>query len=379
MAGIQITNRILFLVVSSFIYACSSGDKSNVAEPDLNKDRKEILVHLADNVIIPSYTKFKEKFDVMSAKSQSFVSTPNVTTLTEYRQAWVDAYNEWQKVEVFDFGPANRNAIRGSYNIYPTNVQGIARYINDPSESLEVVGSYDKQGFPALDYLLNGVGTTDAEIVAWYQAPTDGPKRLAFIKRINSHMDQLITKVILEWRGGYYSDFTTKTGTDIGSPMGEMVNNFVLHYERYIRSGKFGIPSGAMLNGVVAADKVEAFYKKDISKTLAQVAHQSAIDFFNGKNIKTGENGPSFRSYLDALNAKDKTSGKYLSEIINTQFSASQNKMNGLLPNLNQQVLTNNQLMKDVYTDLQVAVRMLKVDMTSAMSITITYTDNDGD
>src|SRR5690606_18852835 len=119
---------------------------------------------------------------------------------------------------------------------------------------------------------------------------------LAFIKRINGHMDQLITKVILEWRGGYYSDFTTKTGTDIGSPMGEMVNNFVLHYERYIRSGKFGIPSGAMLNGVVAADKVEAFYKKDISKTLAQVAHQSAIDFFNGKNIKTGENGPSFRS-----------------------------------------------------------------------------------
>ena len=35
--------------------------------------------------------------------------------------------------------------------------------------------------------------------------------------------------------------------------------------------------------------------------------------------------------------------------------------------------------MIDTYNELQKAVRMLKVDMTSAMSITITYTDNDGD
>ncbi|WP_449437648.1 hypothetical protein [Pedobacter steynii] len=40
---------------------------------------------------------------------------------------------------------------------------------------------------------------------------------------------------------------------------------------------------------------------------------------------------------------------------------------------------TNNQKMIDVYTEMQKSVRMLKVDMTSAMSITITYTDNDGD
>jgi hypothetical protein len=35
--------------------------------------------------------------------------------------------------------------------------------------------------------------------------------------------------------------------------------------------------------------------------------------------------------------------------------------------------------MVDVYTEMQKLVRMLKVDMTSALSVTITYTDNDGD
>ena len=31
------------------------------------------------------------------------------------------------------------------------------------------------------------------------------------------------------------------------------------------------------------------------------------------------------------------------------------------------------------YNEMQKAVRMIKVDMTSAMSITVTYVDNDGD
>lgn len=379
MTGKNLLKTGFALLIGASIWACSKDNETQVTEPDLNKDRKAVLTNLADNIIIPSYANFKLKFDVMSAKSLAFTAKPDITTLTEFRQAWSDAYVEWQKVELFDFGPGARNAIRSYYNIYPTNISGITNYINNPSENFEVTASYDKQGFPALDYLLNGVGKTDAEIVAWYNVPTDGAKRLAYIKRINDHMDTLLKTVVSEWNGSYYTNFTTKTGTDIGSPMGEMVNSFVLHYERYIRSGKIGIPSGAMLNGVVAPEKVEGFYKKDISQTLAKTAQQAVVDFFNGKDVKTGTNGPSFKTYLDGLGAKDSATGTKLSDIINAQFDASKKKLDVLKSNLYQEVLTNNQAMKDTYTEMQKAVRMLKVDMTSAMSITITYTDNDGD
>lgn len=367
------------LLLNVVIGACSKSDGPKETEPDQNKDRKEVLINLADNIIIPSYTNFKAKLDVMNTRSQAFITKPDATTLRDFRTAWQEAYLEWQKSELFDFGPGARTAIRNYYNIYPTNVQGITNYINNPSENIEVSTSYDKQGFPALDYLLNGTGTNDTQILAFYTAATEGPKRLAYIKRIVEHMDSLVTKVIADWKGTYYTDFTTKTATDIGSPMGELVNGYVLHYERYIRSGKFGIPSGAMLNGVVAADKVEAFYKKDISKALALNAHQAAVDFFNGKNVTTGVEGASLKSYLNALGAKDASSGKTLSELINTQFTAGKAKIDALKPSLYQEVVENNQAMKDTYTELQKSVRMLKVDMTSAMSITITYTDNDGD
>ncbi len=370
----------ILCLIGGMMWACGGNDSTNDPEPDdETKDRKALLTHLADQIILPSYANFKTKQDAMITKSQAFSAKPDATTLAEFRQAWVDAYVEWQKVELFDVGPANKTAIRNYVNIYPVNVAGVNEYINDPTVNLEVAASYDKQGFPALDYLLNGVGTTDAQIVAYYTAATEGPKRLAYIKRITDRMNALLAKVIGDWKDTYREEFTTKTGVDIGSPLGQLVNGYVLHYERYIRSGKFGIPSGAMLNGIVSPDKVEAFYKKDISKQLAQAAHGAVVDFFNGKSVVTGQEGPSFKTYLNALGAKDSSTGMSLTEIINKQFEASNQKVNALKPNLYEEVKTNNAAMIQVYTEMQKAVRMLKVDMTAAMSIVITYTDNDGD
>lgn len=370
----------ILCLVGCLMWACGGSNSTTDPEPDpVTKDRKAVLTHLADNIIVPAYGNFKTKLDAMVAKAQAFSTKPDAAALAEFRQAWTEAYIEWQKVELFDVGPANKTAIRNYFNIYPVNVAGVNEYIADPSVNLEVASSYDKQGFPALDYLLNGVGATDTQIVAYYTAATEGPKRLAYIKRITDHMTSLLNKVMTDWKDAYKTEFTTKTGLDIGSPMGELVNGYVLHYERFIRSGKFGIPSGAMLNGVVAPERVEAFYKKDISKQLAQAAHQAAIDFFNGKSITTGQEGPSLKTYLNALGAKDSSTGMSLAEIINKQFGVANQKISALKPNLNEEVKTNNAAMVQVYTEMQKAVRMLKVDMTAAMSIVITYTDNDGD
>jgi predicted lipoprotein len=372
--------QFLLWVLTGLLWACGgSGDPTDPPTPvDEGKDRKALLTHLADNIIIPAYADFKTKLAQMVARSEAFTAKPDNQTLTEFRAAWVDAYTGWQKVELFDFGPAERHTIRNFFNIYPASEKGINSNIADPTANLEVPASFAQQGFPALDYLLNGLGSTDAAILAFYTTAPDAANRIAYVKKLTARMNALLDTVITEWTT-YRETFTTKTGLDIGSPTSMMVNGFVLHYERFIRSGKFGIPSGAMLNGVVSPDKVEAFYKKDISRTLAQTAHQAVVDFFNGKGVKTATEGPSFKTYLTALGAKDSATGQSLAELINNQFAAGKSKIDLLKPNLYEEVKTNNAAMTAVYTEMQKAVRMLKVDMTSAMSITITYTDNDGD
>ncbi|MBD2756469.1 imelysin family protein [Spirosoma validum] len=371
------------------LWACGGGGGTDNSTPtptptnptdQASSDRKAMLTNIADNIILPSYANFKTKFDAMLVKSDAFAAKPDKTTLTELRQSWVDAYTEWQKVELFDVGPAEQRTLRNFFNIYPTDVTGIEAYVTAGSGAFDVPASYPKQGFPALDYLINGLGATDDAIVARYTTAADAAKRIAYLKRLTTQMNSMFTTVYTDWTtGGYRDTFINCTALNAGCSTSKLVNGYVLNYERYIRSGKFGIPSGAMANGTVAPDKVEGYYKKDLSLTLAKTAHQATIDFFNGKNVKTGQEGPGLKTYLNSLGAKDSSTGTSLVDIINKQFDLTNQQLNVLKPNLSDEVKTNTAAVVEVYTRMQKAVRMLKVDMTTAMSITITYTDNDGD
>lgn len=372
------------VAVISFItfFLLSCGSKEREPSPaDNSKDRKLVLSHWADEIVIPSYENYKGTFDIMVEKAEAFAASPDQTTLSGLREAWAQAYLGWQKVELFEFGPADKYTLRNLFNIYPTDVNGIITNMNDPAINLDLPASYARQGFPALDYLINGVAIDDASIVAAYTTEPDAEKRMAYLLRITNRMEALLNNVITEWNGPFRDDFINKTGIDIGSSFGLVVNAFVLHYERYIRSGKVGIPSGAAIGstGVPSPERVEAYYKRDISLALAQNANQAAQDFFNGKKYASDEEGPSFKSYLDALGAKDPATGTPLSEIINNQFVAIETELAQLSPDLYEQIQTDNQKMVDTYAAMQKLVRILKVDMTSAMSVTITYTDNDGD
>jgi predicted lipoprotein len=361
------------------MYACSKKSDPEPDKPASGFDRKAMLTYLADDIIIPSYTNFKGKFDLMLAKSEAFTAAPTVTTLTEFRTSWTNAYVEWQKIELIDVGPANAQTIRSFFNIYPVNEANVNTGIASDDTNFDIPATYAQQGFPAIDYLINGQGT-DVQTVAQYTTAADAAKRIAYLKKITTQMNTIFTKVYTPWTSGTYrAEFIAKSGTDAGSSLGVFVNGFVLNYERFIRSGKIGIPSGAMMNGVVAAEKVEAFYKKDISLILAKTAQQATVDFFNGKSVKTGTEGPSFKTYLDALGAKDSKTGTSLSSTINTQFANTNAVLNLLSNNLFSEINTNKQKVVDVYAQMQKSVALLKVDMTSAMSITITYTDNDGD
>lgn len=370
----------LVMLLLAGVFSCSKKSATEPGKSGNTSDRQAMLINIADNIIIPSYDNFKAMFDIMLIKSDSFAGNPARTTLAEFRTAWVNAYIGWQKVELFEFGPADRYVLRSYFNIYPASETNINANIASGNVNLELPSSYTSQGFPALDYLINGLGSSDDEILAFYATAPDAAKRIAYLKKITSQMNTVFTQVYSEWKGSQRDVFVNKTAIDASSSVSTMVNGFIRNYERSVRTGKFGIPSGVMMNGTVSPEKVEAFYKKDISLTLAKTAHRAAVDFFNGKNIRTGAEGASLKTYLNAISATDSKTGASLTQAITDQFKATEQKLNAIpAENLSNVVKNNNQLMIDVYNEMQKTVRMLKVDMTSAMSITITYTDNDGD
>lgn len=367
------------LMIACLLTGCGGSNDSEPAVDPL--DRAPMLAHWADNIIIPSYEKFEVKLDAMIARADAFAATPTTVALSELRVAWAEAYTEWQRVELFEFGPGDRNTIRNFFNIYPADVTGIIQNFDDPAANLALPAAYARQGFPALDYLINGLAENDEYTIALYTTDPDAAKRLAYLNRLTSRMKSILDAVISDWKGGYRNTFVNQTGLDIGSSTSNVVNSYVLNYERFIRSGKIGIPSGAMTSnaGVKYPEKVEAYYKRNLSLSLAKAAHKASVDFFNGISSSNGTSGFSLKSYLDLLGAEDASTAKTLSQLINDQFVSVDEKLGELDNDLHKQILTDNQSMIDTYDEMQQVVRMLKVDMTSAMSITITYTDNDGD
>jgi predicted lipoprotein len=368
----------LFIVVIT-VYACGKSD-DNIIETNQNEtDRKALLSNLSNQIIVPAYADFKIKLDNMLVKADAFTADPNATTLVAFRNSWQEAYINWQNVELFDFGPAQTFALRAHFNIYPTSVANIETNIANGNVNLELPASYAAQGFPAIDYLINGIGNNDTEILAAYTTAADANKKINYLKRITIQMNTVFTQVNNAWKGDFSDTFKSKTAIDAGSSTSTLINGYILNFERYIRSGKIGIPAGTMTPGNTFPNKVEAFYAKNLSLTLAKSAQTATYNLFLGKSYSNKTPGYSIKNYLDALNVRDASSGKLLSELIVQQFDVIDSRLNNLQNNLFSEVNTNNSRMVDTYNEMQKLVRLLKVDMTSAMSVTITYTDNDGD
>ena len=336
---------------------------------DLN--RKALLTEWADNLVKPGYQAFGSKLTALKTQTAAFTAAPTTATLQSARQAWREAYLEWQKVEMFEFGPAADVSLVNHFNIYPTDAAGIRQNIAAGTYNFELPTTIAQQGFPALDYLLNGIGTSDAAIVQSYAASANQRR---YLNDVVGKMDQLFAGVQGQWNGAYRDTFVNSTGTNAGSSLSLLVNAFSRHYEHFLRSGKVGIPAGVM-TGTAAPEKIEAYYVRGaLPLQLAQAAHAAVQNAFNGR---AGQ--PSLKTYLDALGAKDSRSGQALTQIINAQFDTAAQQLAGLGPDLYATIQTRNAAATQAFTEMQKAVRLLKVDMTSAMSVSVTYVDNDGD
>ena len=76
--------------------------------------------------------------------------------------------------------------------------------------------------------------------------------------------------------------FIEDAGSSASSSVNRMVNDYLFYYERFLRSGKIGIPAG-VFSGSPLANNVEALYTvttPTLSKSLYLNSLSSFKDFF---------------------------------------------------------------------------------------------------
>ena len=362
----------LLLLISCVISACNTSTDEQQIDSIDNFDRGVLLADLTDGIIIPAYQDFAGKMATLKSAGQNFTVSPDVVTLDVLRTAWYNAYRTWQKVEMFNIGKAEELQYSFYMNVYPLSVADVENNVENGGYSLNAVNNQDAQGFPALDYLLYGVADNDTDILAKYTTDVKAAGYKDYITNVLNQMDELTQQVLSDWTGSYRTNFVQSADNTTTSSLNKLVNDFIFYYEKGLRANKIGIPAGIFSSSPLA-NKVEAFYKGDISKELATVALQAVENFFNGKQYNGATSGESFRSYLNYLQREDISTG------INNQLNVAQSQLSGLTNSFYQQVNTDNTQMTLTYDELQKVVILLKVDMLQAMNINVDYVDADGD
>jgi predicted lipoprotein len=368
--------KIVFILsFVAAIVACSSNDSNN-SDGD-NYDRTALLTNWADNIIVPSYVNYQAKVQILLSDTNTFVAAPTEANLQAIRTSWLEAYKAYQYISMYSLGKAEELSLKESTNTYPTDVAGIETNISSGSYDLALLSQYSKQGFPALDYLINGLGTNDASIVGFYATHTNAINYKQYLTAVVNKLKANADAVVTDWNSGFRNSYVANNGTSVSSSVNKTTNLFVKNLEKDIRTGKIGIPAGIFSAGVKFPEKVEGYYKNDISKELLNVSIKATQDFFNGKHFNHTITGEGLKSYLDFLNAVK--NGQKLSEVINNQFAAIYTVNNTLNNSFSQQINTDNSKMIAAYDALQQNVIYTKLYMMQALKITIDYVDGDGD
>lgn len=367
--------KILPLVlITIFIAACSSSDDTvdNGQPEPTSFDRADMLRNLADNLIIPGHQALNTDLAALVTAKDDFVATPNQTNLDAVRTAWLTAYKTWQHVEMFNIGKAEEILYSFQMNIYPTNTTDIQNNITNGNYDLTAVNNNDAVGFPAVDYMLYGVGANDTEILEKYTTNAESSKFQTYLSDLINQMKNLTQEVINDWNASYRDTFIASTANTASSAVNKIVNDYIFYYEKGLRANKIGIPAGNF-SATPLPEKVEAFYNQEVSKELALEALTAVQNVFSGKHFGSNTDGVGYQDCLVSLDRAE------LANMIIAQFGTARGKLQELNANFYTQINTDNTKMTQAYDALQAAVVLLKVDMLQAFNISVDYVDADGD
>lgn len=360
---------LAFLCVFSFS-ACD--DDSVSGKVTDNFDRSSMLTSWVDNFILPYYAEFIQASEALTAAAVDLQATPDADRLSALREAHVVAYRKWQTISLYQIGLAESIGLREKINAYPTNVDGVEAGISSGEYNLELSSQRDRQGFPALDYLLYGSAADDAAILN--RLVNEAVMR-NYIVDAARRIETLTKEVNQQWIDSFRAEFIASDGGGATASVDRMINDYIFYYEKWLRAGKVGIPAG-VFSGSPDSKLVEARFNGEISRTLLLEALQTTQDFFNGDGAD-GMTSFGLADYLNFLGTEK--NGERLSQLINNQLNSARTAIEALDQDFATQINNDNIAFLEAYDELQKVVVLIKVDMLQAFNVAVDFVDADGD
>lgn len=346
-------------------------DQLTPEEPADDFDKTVMLIHLADEVIVPAYQDLVASLSSFKVNVIAFEHEKTVDNLNQAKASFELAYHDFQRVSLFEIGPAANLGFDAAVNRFPADTSQMEANFTKTDVNLGTGENVGAKGFPAMEYILYFYGN---EMVT-YPNEASTLAKISYLMQVLVDVETIATSIYQEWTNSYAATFIAADGSDVGSSLGKLTNAFSMALEQ-IKNVKLGIPLGKQTLNNPRVDLVEGKYA-NISAQLALTQTQSLYDFYLGKTT-TGINGIGFDDYVLHLNAA--SNGQNLHAQITAGFELALSQLDAISDPMAKTILTDDSSVQAAYTTFQsTLIRLIKVDMSSAFGVQISYVDNDGD
>ncbi len=360
----------VFLLSAVVLLAGSCADP--VTNPDDSFNRQEMLTEVANKLIVPSYALTASRAENLQEAVNDFTEAPSHDGLLNCRDAWTDLAEQWQRVVIFDFGPAEGMFGNLSLNVgtFPVDEDMIEQFVALGDTGL-VNFDRDTRGLYGTEYLL--FHAVSGEVFEEF-AGSGGELRGAYLRSIVSRVAADVRAVHEEWTATYGAEFVSRTGTSVGSGTSLLFNNLTIGYE-LLKNYKVALPLGKMAGQHgPEPSKVEAYHSGQSIK-LMRIHYMSVMNLWSGV-AADGSEILGFRDYLLTV-----PNGQRLIDDTEEQH-AQVLAVLGLLSDdeiMSDMILTDPSRLERVQIESQKLTRFLKSELSSLIGISITYSSGDGD
>ena len=318
--------------------------------------------------ITGQYGDLKSETTLLLARANDFLSSEAIEDFLLVQEQLKTCRKQWFNVSMFDFGPAFNLDLRLSINTFPIDTAAVANLVN---ESAIINPANDEKGFLAIEWMLH----RDNAFELLTDGINDEQEAAALIWYCND-INSLVNAVHDAWQNGYESNFINNTGASAGSGMSLLVNNYIQDYERLKRQ-RVALPLGLLTLGIPLNSHVESPYA-GYSVELMNSQMASSILYFQGWD-QSVENSYGLDDAIKSVNATWGEESTPLELVILQRYSDAQVALNSLSDPFQIQIEEDPETVETVYNALQSVVPLIKADMPSALGISITFADNDGD
>lgn len=359
-------------------FSCKKKKKEDEPiEENCNYSVTNMLSEIGNNIIIPRFAALTQTTLALKTDAASFVAQLDSVSLVNLQNKFNAAYLSYQKVSMLNFGPAISNGfnMRERMNVFPVSVTTFDLYMNNnntqPSQNANAA-----VGFPAIEFLI--FGNVDSVLAEFTTGPQAANRKI-YLVNLTDYLHQLSSTVYNSWipsGGNYIAKFVADGGNSVGSPLSLLVNELNFDFET-LKNFKYKIPLGKFDAGIVQPTKVEGYYSG--ASVALSAANTDAIYKLYLGVAENGKDGEGLHDYLICLDAYYQTEDVSLASTINSQLALVYSKILAIPDPMSATLYSNKQVIDDAHNEMQIAVPLIKREMTAAMGVQISYTDNDGD